>query len=1598
MLNKLGDLQNQIRHGLLLLGLLISAPGLTATVCNGQPPGNVEQRQLEQMIRETQESLAVENWLEAAERLDRAWLIACEKEDPLMMTTGADVRQLAPGETESLPGGKTRLDSLFHNSPAEFQTEFLRQFSDLADTQINAAIKAGDFDELWKLTIRHSFCPAARRGLSILAKRSMDRGDSLDAAMLLGRLQRMNKEPDPSLWLQMAVCYARNGLQNDAMDLVRRVQSKTTNNSIRISGKDVRLPESAAETVEWLASHSGVSHDPVFDWLQPGGSYRRLATQPLSPPQFGSAWKSNLFEVQDVLYSEQYNPILKEYREPIEQEALRLLQRNSTIVPTASPLVTGQLAIIRTPFGVRAVNLQSGELEWEVTRPDSQLKVIIDEQTKENAAKRNPRLGRQFQYTDPRAHLLYQMIRTNTATQMAVNKHTLFVVDESSGATWNDEFGYSLGADMNAAITANFVRAYDVDSGVFKWEVGGQTQNASLPVGRGNLLAGFYFLGAPLILGERTYVLAESGEGIFLIQIAEPHAAIDDLNGSDSDSKTSVNPQIVRSQILTVPQYKLPRHPVRKHAGLVPSFAQGLLICPTCDERIVAVSAEDQSLRWVFRYAGNIRTQELGGDNLVLFGGRDAIDTKSVDMDSRWIDSLPRIIDGRILVTPRDSDQLFCLDLQTGAELWKTPRSAFHAIGAVTNDRVILVGNQRTTALSIVDGTELWSTEIRDGVVCGTSTTDGNVIQIPTDEPAIVTLDLQTGRRLIRQSEDLEKMPGNLLMTPYGLLSQNLSAVTFSASKTGEGKPTIVAQATELLLNRKTEEANELLDRETTSTPQDSAARQMLIELLLEGLRFDFRSNQASIPRLRKLIDKTAADIAIAPLLHTLFGMNPPDAALLPRQLRGRADRYQGELSELIAKGMESSQNSSVEELTENIRQLLNELPAARRQAVGSGFLIRSKATILSLGIRQAMQSRSAEEKRLIQVNLQDTARDIFRGLPDAESQRSFLSGLLNSDLPELMLATIEETSAPGSDNDKWLLKEFAQLEISQSQSVNAGTVAIQMLESWKSAGDNSAVRAWMTDMAVPAAANSSQRFQMSDVAQREKLVTKWNLANPEFSKPAKSIWAGSPTKEESAARTMLEMKKSPDGIPDKFIPLYGPPGIFRNWSFARVRPAGELHAFDADGVVRWKLRPFGVADDANYGFAVDSYVLAYGHLVLINLGGTLFAVDPANLNADGEPQELWRKNIERLSSDPGADQYRDYVPPADRVPQYFPQPAAYYPVGPVTSLGIPVISGRRLALLDPLTGERNWQLDGIARDAVLLCSGDSLLILSEGSRQIEVRSLVDGSLRSVSRLPEWWGEANANVGSSIRDIEVEEGVEFLWRIVLQDQSCLLFRLNKGRAALESRDLLTDTANWTIDLPEDTVFSNVDHDVVALLCEGKQLKLVQTDTGRILADVPVTAVTNARELVLRYSAGHYVVLPESVDDGTLDYDPVIDAMHVYGRVYSIREDTMSLAWDNPLDHRHIRLATPDRSVLLPNVPLLLLLSRGGDVNPKSPIRRTHYGARVIDVRTGKDLYLDEDVGTTLNNLWLHIDAQTRKLQLSFDSRIISFDYPESQQD
>ncbi|MFO0976564.1 MAG: PQQ-binding-like beta-propeller repeat protein [Planctomycetaceae bacterium] len=1557
---------------------LLPVPGRTPPQEPSQ--ADVEQRGMLQKLLETQKAIQAENWLEAAEKFDAAWELTCQGDDPLLDRTGADVNELAPGRTSLIAGGKASLEDLFRNAPAQFRDQFQLQFADIGRRKITAALASGDADLVRRELIRFQFTPSATQGLKSLARLRIDEGDFLEAALLLERSQLPLSQPDRGVSFQVAWCYARAGLLQDAADLLNRLAA---DGPVQLGGRTVSIP-AASDRADWIRSEFGVTNIASPDWPQPLGDYRRLQTQPRTFSGLTERWQASMFEMTDVLYAEEYNPLLKEFVDLYERALARFLKLNSTMIPASTAITSGSVVYIRTPLSIRAYDIATGKLLWEAGRPERQLRSWADAR---NALNRDPsQVSVPIEATtlDPRGLLFDQLLRTNTAFQMSISGGTLYSVEESSGASWTDSMRLGLGNGAEGMPATNYIRAYDAKTGLFLWEAGGQTQNAN-PAFRGsgqpNLLAGHYFLGAPLVLGRRIYVLAESGEGIFLIRLGEPDPRI-----------PNSNPTVLASQLISVPRSGLSAHPLRKHAGLIPSFAQGLLICPTCDDRIIAISAEDLSIRWIFRYAGVLRPQEIGGDSIVLFGGRDFQDTSRIDRDNRWIDFLPRISGNRIFLTPRDADQLYCLDLQTGKELWSLPRGGFHQIAAVNEEQIVLLGNHVAASYSVKDGREQWATQLGQGTTCGRAVVTNSLLQIPSDAPAITSLDLKTGQVLVHQPWAGTSLPGNLLSTEAGLVSVGMTSASGFGPAT-EASPSI--QATELLLTGRSGEAREMLEKHLATAPDDRTSRALLIEVLLQLLRSDFAANRSCVDQVRALLDAAERDVAVLPVLHSMIGMNLTDASVLTEQLQGSLRQQQDELAELIAKGIESSGSGDLTELSGSLADLLSQLPTAHQQPVATGMLQRSKAEALLAGMRAAIRQRTPEEQRQIDSTLTPRAIEVAGVVPPGADRIHFVSDLLKIGLPNSALGVLKQESLRWPKEASHLLLEQTHLALTQTAGEPAVTAANELLREWSAADEPWSVFAFLSDVRKSTDPRTFLRWTIPDASARDQFITGIQNKTPELLKRPASVWSETAKVTVSDDRSVLPFNRVTEMIPKRSVPLFGAPGLYRGWSFATLRNNEKIVAYDPDGTLKWTIRPPAFIENEYVGYATDSWASAWGHLLVLNINGTVMAVDGTLVDSTGAPRLLWQKNIERLAPDNDQEDYREYIAPPDRIPQFLPYPSGYFPVAPATADGVAVISGRRVLVLHPLTGQPIWQVDGIPRDAMLLTDNDQLLILSESARQIEVRAMLDGSLRSTVRLPEWWGDAIGNVGSSVEEVETDEGVDTWWRVLAEGHRCVVFRLTEGKSFLESRDLLTDEVEWSMELPQQTVFSNAAEDVVALLSDGEQLRLVQLDTGKVLFEQKVDKLPVPRQLYLRASQGQYLVLPEArtEDDPALDFiNPVTDAVHVFGRIWAISQQDLILSWSKEVDHRFVQLSTPTQTLpVLPNAPILVLLSRDGEGRP--PVRNTRISAKILDVRSGKELYYDENTGRNLNEHWLSIDAAKKQLLLSFEDHIMTISYP-----
>ena len=126
----------------------------------------------------------------------------------------------------------------------------------------------------------------------------------------------------------------------------------------------------------------------------------------------------------------------------------------------------------------------------------------------------------------------------------------------------------------------NRLSAIDIHKGSLVWEIGGAASGAH-PLRQ----AGSIFLGPPLPLRGQLYVLAEVNDEIRLLAL-------------DADTGSTL-----WSQQLAVVQRNLFPDSLRRTAGLSPSYADGILVCPTGAGGVVAVDLATRSLRWGYRYS-----------------------------------------------------------------------------------------------------------------------------------------------------------------------------------------------------------------------------------------------------------------------------------------------------------------------------------------------------------------------------------------------------------------------------------------------------------------------------------------------------------------------------------------------------------------------------------------------------------------------------------------------------------------------------------------------------------------------------------------------------------------------------------------------------------------------------------------------------------------------------------------------------------------------------------------------------------------------------------------------------------------------------------
>ncbi len=352
------------------------------------------------------------------------------------------------------------------------------------------------------------------------------------------------------------------------------VQSKPSA-QITIAGKLTTLPAASAESIAWLSSFVGQPRAATAgdaNWLTLRGDPSRGSQATGGRPHLRPRWEARVVN----------EPSVESF---LTSRSDDFIQRGVVAIPGARPIAVGDVVVMRTPENIVAIDWQTGKRIWE-SRDEQEL------QSELATADPTPGIDRD-QWAVQGKSLEDRVWDDALMTSLSSDGKRVFVVRGLSIARrrrgamdWQAQLMNRNNIENIAA--TNQLAAYDIATqGKLAWELDGG-RNAGK-------LTGAFFLGAPLAIDNTLYVMAEIRSALYLI-------ALDPATG-----------QVQWQQQLLGLEQSISLDPARRRAGVTPSYAGGMLVCPTAASALVAIDVVKREFAWVYRYPRE--TQNAGTPN-----------------------------------------------------------------------------------------------------------------------------------------------------------------------------------------------------------------------------------------------------------------------------------------------------------------------------------------------------------------------------------------------------------------------------------------------------------------------------------------------------------------------------------------------------------------------------------------------------------------------------------------------------------------------------------------------------------------------------------------------------------------------------------------------------------------------------------------------------------------------------------------------------------------------------------------------------------------------------------------------------------------------
>jgi outer membrane protein assembly factor BamB len=488
---------------------------------------------------------------------------------------------------------------------------------------------------------------------------------------------------------------------------------------------------------------------------------------------------------------------------------------------------------MRTPYNVVAVDWHTGKRIWETREEDE----LAGDGLSPDAAD-----GGETEDLAVIGNPLEQRVWDDAlVTSLASDGERAFVIRSPLANPQDEAMAWQAAPQMfggvTGGLTANELVAYDLATqGKLLWELDGNRTTGPL--------SGAFFFGAPLAIDNTLYVMAEIRSAVYLVAL-EPRTG-----------------EVRWQQQLVGLEQGIGLDPARRTVGAMPSYAGGILVCPTSAGAAVAIDVVKREFAWVYRYP---RDASSPADMRQLWPQQQNPAVRAIN---RWRENVA-IIDGeRVFLTAPESGELYCLELRTGKLLWKKPKTDALFLACVDQGRVLLVAKNSVHALRVEDGTAVWTNPLPAGAQpSGQGYVSDGRYYLPVTTGGIVVVDLARGEVLASTAAGPNPVLGNLICYRGSVVSQTAlvldkfeqSDVLRQRAEAALAKnPDDATALRELAEMRRVEgattEAVRQLKRAVELAPDDPLAQEMLAEVLLEALATDFATYRSDIPLVRRLI------------------------------------------------------------------------------------------------------------------------------------------------------------------------------------------------------------------------------------------------------------------------------------------------------------------------------------------------------------------------------------------------------------------------------------------------------------------------------------------------------------------------------------------------------------------------------------------------------------------------------------------------------------------------------------------------------------------------------------------------------------------------